>query len=109
MAAGGDIRGPYRGIREVDPTRLAAHDRIRFIDMRQAEGMSEFVHGYVEQHLANIGLATWSRRVEIDPYGQSNNTMLVGVNDRFAHLMMNMRRFRESDRKCRRRLYQGSR
>lgn len=43
MAAGLDISRPGCGIAEVDSARLAAHYRTRSVDMRQAEGMAQFV------------------------------------------------------------------
>ena len=56
MAAGLDISRPGCRIAEIDSARFAAHYRTRLIDVRQAQGMAQFVCGYVKQHLANIGL-----------------------------------------------------
>jgi hypothetical protein len=97
MAAGLDISRTGNGIAEVDSARLAAHYRTRSVDMRQAEGMTQFVRSYVKQHLANIGPAPWVRRVEIDFYGQANNPVLISVDLRFGHLMIDTRGLGESN------------
>jgi hypothetical protein len=66
MAAGFDISRAGCGIAEVDSARVAAHDRTRLVDMRQAESMAQLVRGDVKQHLANVGPPTWFWRAEID-------------------------------------------
>jgi len=97
MAAGLDISCPDPRIAEINSTRIAAHYRTRLVDMRQAQGMAQFVCGYVKQHLANISLAAWPRQVEIDYYGQANHTALICVNLGFTHLMVNVRALGESN------------
>jgi hypothetical protein len=96
MAAAVDISGAGRGIVEVDSAWITAHYRTRPVDMRQAQSMAKFVCRYVEQHLANIGAAARFGRIEIDFHGQQNNTALISVDIRFAHLMVDVSGFGKS-------------
>jgi len=41
--------------------------------------MAQLVRGDVEQHLANVGPATWFQRAEIDFYLQTNKAALISV------------------------------
>jgi hypothetical protein len=57
MLSGFDICDARRRILEVDGTGVAAHYRLRLIDMGQAERVAKFMRGYIEQNLARRGRA----------------------------------------------------
>src|SRR5712692_8402531 len=92
-----NICGPRRRIAEADCTRITAHYRIGFIDVRQAEGMAELVCGNLEEHPASISPATCFGRGKGDLHWQADSTMHVAVDVGFTHLTFDARGIGESN------------